>query len=282
MKTLSQKSNFQIRVISALLFFAIIIAGYYFLGNSGLLFIGLVVSAFLILEGGNLLGMNQVPSKFLKFYFYFSTSIILFIYLFISIQFTLLFFTIFALFFFVISLSYGVHKTEDITYVLQYQLKTLLGWIYLGLLPAMCLEILLKPKGDFWFLFLLAIVFAGDIMAYIIGKLFGSHLVLPLISPKKTWEGVLGGWLGSTTISLIVWKFNFQNVSIFQIIFCATAVSFFAQGGDFFESLLKRITNVKDSGSIMPGHGGLLDRTDGLLFASPIMAYFISQYERFF
>lgn len=275
-------SNLTVRIISAFIFLSLLILSYFFLGSSGILFLGIVVSAVLIYEGGNLLSMNNLPSKFLKFYFYSSTALIFFFDLFIPMHFSIIYFMLLALFFFIISLFYGVKKTEDISFLFQYQLKVVFAWIYLGLMPAICLEILLHSDGDIWFLILLGMVFAGDIMAYVVGKAIGKHLVLPIISPKKTWEGALGGLFGTCLIAIVAWYIKFKHVELGLILGCATTISFFAQGGDFFESLLKRISNVKDSGHIMPGHGGLLDRVDGLLFAAPIMSYFLSLYEKLY
>lgn len=275
-------SNLVTRIISALAFLVILILSYYFMGATGLLLIGVFVASVLVYEGGNLLGVNQLPSKFLKFYFYVSTGLVFYIYLFVSFQFTLLLFLLLALFFFIISLFYGVQKTEDIAFLFNYQLKVVFSWLYLGLMPAVCLEILLHSKGDLWFAIMLGMVFAGDIMAYLVGRAVGKHLVLPLISPKKTWEGAFGGMIGTIIIALIAWHYEFNQVSIGWVIGLSVLVSFFAQGGDFFESLLKRISNVKDSGNIMPGHGGLLDRVDGLLFAAPLVSYLVSLYEKMF
>lgn len=280
--TTNQPSNLSVRVISAVVFLLLLISSYYFMGSTGILFLGLVVCAILILEGGNLLGMDKLPSKFLKFYFYVSTAIVFFLYLFVSMHFSILYFMIMALVFFIVSLGYGVQKIEDLSFLFQYQVKVIFGWIYLGLMPAVCLEILLHPQGELWFLILIGMVFAGDIMAFVVGKTIGKHLVLPLISPKKTWEGAIGGLIGTNIVALVAWYFRFKQVDLSYVFLSASTVSFFAQGGDFFESLLKRISNVKDSGHIMPGHGGLLDRMDGLLFAAPLVSHLISLYEKFY
>lgn len=149
--------------------------------------------------------------------------------------------------------------------------KAALGFFYMGLLPAFCYRILDQSQGIYWFIFLLATVFSGDTLAYIFGVLFGKTKIMPTVSPKKTWQGSIGGILGSITAGALCWYFLFVNYSPAPLIILAGISGFFGQFGDFFESLLKRVANIKDSGKIMPGHGGVLDRIDGVLFASPIV-----------
>jgi phosphatidate cytidylyltransferase len=119
----------------------------------------------------------------------------------------------------------------------------------------------------------LAVVFSGDTCAYLVGVLFGKTKILPLVSPKKSLQGSLGGLLGSTLAAVVCWKFMFQDKDLDNLVVLAFVSGFIAQFGDFFESLLKRVADVKDSGSIMPGHGGVLDRIDGVLFASPVILF---------
>ena len=121
----------------------------------------------------------------------------------------------------------------------------------------------------------LAIVFSiwiNDTMAYIVGSLIGKT-PLSKISPKKTWEGTLGGAILAVIIAgIIAWKFDFE---IQKIIIIAAIASIAGTFGDLFESKLKRMAGVKDSGSFMPGHGGFLDRFDSLLFAIPFVWLFL-------
>lgn len=146
----------------------------------------------------------------------------------------------------------------------------LVGLIYVCLLPALAISILLS-SGWKPILFLLVTVFCGDVLAFFFGLSLGGKKVFPLISPKKTYSGAAGGLLGSLVFGggfLIV--FSQLRDPIFITLLCLF-MGFFAQLGDFFESLLKRISGKKDSGNIMPGHGGLLDRLDGVYFGSAIL-----------
>jgi phosphatidate cytidylyltransferase len=123
---------------------------------------------------------------------------------------------------------------------------------------------------------LLAVVFAGDIGAYIFGSIFGKTKIAPLLSPKKSLQGGIGGLLFSA-MAAVGFSYFLPNTPVFVLFFCGLLGGLLGQVGDFFESLVKRVAGVKDSGSIMPGHGGVLDRLDGVLLAAPLF-YVISQY----
>lgn len=142
----------------------------------------------------------------------------------------------------------------------------------MGLLPSFMIQLLSLPHGMVWFLSLLAIVFAGDIGAYIIGLNFGKHKIMPLVSPKKTVEGSIGGIAFSVFTALGI-SYFLDHINPVALVLLAVPTSVIAQFGDFFESVLKRVAEVKDSGKIMPGHGGVLDRVDGVLFAAPVILF---------
>lgn len=114
------------------------------------------------------------------------------------------------------------------------------------------------------------LVWSTDIGAYIIGRQFGSHLLAPQVSPKKTVEGAFGGLLFSLGAALVFWYFI--GGATWIMFFCfAVIIGIGAQVGDLFESALKRSAGVKDSGKIIPGHGGILDRFDSLIFIFPLV-----------
>ena len=118
---------------------------------------------------------------------------------------------------------------------------------------------------------LLFLIWASDIGAYAAGKTFGKHKMAPQISPGKTWEG----WAGGFILTLIVgWAVGFMlpELPLAHRLVAAGVVAVFAPLGDLAESMLKRSVGVKDSGSIMPGHGGLLDRFDAFLLVLPVLA----------
>lgn len=152
-----------------------------------------------------------------------------------------------------------------------------LGLLYVGVLPAFIVALFKLPNPDNWFFTLLGIVFLGDTFAYFVGKSLGKSKVLPSISPNKTWAGSVGGIFGSVLAAIIAKYLFFSELPVLPLVLLAIFTGAAAQVGDFFESLLKRVANKKDSGAIMPGHGGILDRIDGVLFASPFI-YFASIY----
>ncbi|MBS1963778.1 MAG: phosphatidate cytidylyltransferase [Bdellovibrionales bacterium] len=150
-------------------------------------------------------------------------------------------------------------------------MSTIFGFVYLAFLPTYLVAIRLTAFGKHWILIFLFIVWANDVGAYFAGKRFGKRKLFPHISPKKTWEGALGGWLTSVVIALIYKAAFFRQLSWFGSISIATILSVVAPVGDLAESFLKRAFDKKDSSSILPGHGGFLDRFDAVVFSLPVM-----------
>jgi phosphatidate cytidylyltransferase len=122
-------------------------------------------------------------------------------------------------------------------------------------------------------LWLFLVVWATDIFAYFVGRGIGGAKLAPSISPGKTWAGLVGGMLGAAVVGGIV--STATGGPIWLAIVAAPVLAVVAQAGDLFESLLKRRAGVKDSGTLIPGHGGALDRLDGLLFATPVYALLV-------
>ncbi len=169
------------------------------------------------------------------------------------------------------SLLIQVRSPEDLSQVVQRQGWISLGLIYCGVIPSLAPRLTgWDERGPLWLITLLALVFVGDTCAYFVGLTMGKHKIFPALSPKKTIEGAVGGVAGSLSVGLALWFAFFRDFSLFSFLLLCLLTALFAQTGDFFESLLKRAANVKDSGQIMPGHGGILDRLDGVLFALPI------------
>ena len=159
--------------------------------------------------------------------------------------------------------------------VLQVVSGQLQGIIYIPLFLSFLILIRQGSSGMIWIFLLLAIVFAGDTSALYAGTYFGRHKISPAISPGKTIEGAIGG-LGASLIAGIVGKSLFLpdlSWPISILFFIAAGIA--GQVGDLFESELKRSSGIKDSSGILPGHGGMLDRIDGILFAAPIAYIFI-------
>jgi phosphatidate cytidylyltransferase len=128
-----------------------------------------------------------------------------------------------------------------------------------------------------WTLFLLAVIWAGDIGALWIGKTMGKRPFAPTLSPKKTWEGSLAGLLSGLVAAVAVHRFLFSDLSIWHVLLVSILLGIFGQLGDLAESMLKRAAQIKDSSRLIPGHGGVLDRMDSLLFAFPVLYFYLLQ-----
>ena len=113
-------------------------------------------------------------------------------------------------------------------------------------------------------------IWVSDSFAYLVGSRFGKHKMAPRISPHKTWEGFAAGLAGSSLIWLILWLVGYYDLTLWYAIFCGAIVDIMGVFGDLLESRIKRGVGVKDSGTIMPGHGGMLDRCDSLIFAGVV------------
>lgn len=155
--------------------------------------------------------------------------------------------------------------------------------LYTGFTLTALPALIAQPNGPSLIIFLLCVVWAGDIAALYVGHLWGHHKLAPKLSPNKTWEGTLGSVAGSLLITgvllalahLLVVHFNSAKLSYYEDIWywltLAVVVNVAAQVGDLAESALKRSAGVKDSGTLLPGHGGVLDRIDALLLAAPVL-----------
>ena len=131
--------------------------------------------------------------------------------------------------------------------------------------------------GRNWVFLAVFASFGSDSLAYFISSAFGKHKMAPVISPKKSWEGCIGGLFGGVAVSLLFVLNTPLSVSHYlnwwQLVIVGLLVSVFGQLGDLVESLFKRNTGVKDSGNLFPGHGGMLDRIDSLVFAAIVVYY---------
>jgi phosphatidate cytidylyltransferase len=166
---------------------------------------------------------------------------------------------------------------------------------YVGLgLISIAIPILLFPLGSLLVFYLLVVVWSGDIFAYYVGKSIGRHKLAPRISPGKTWEGAIASLIGAAVIGSLVFLNlsaiysalvsihlmptmsvfggvpNFIAPPLIKVVIASVIINAAAQIGDLVESMMKRGANIKDSGKLLPGHGGVLDRIDALLFAAPI------------
>jgi phosphatidate cytidylyltransferase len=160
---------------------------------------------------------------------------------------------------------------------------TLFGYLYIPYLFGFILTLRYTPDGvlGLWYLMLpmLAII-ASDVGAYVVGSLFGRRKLAPRLSPNKTLEGAFGGLALATLIvsltTFLLERFMQLHIDLYDAILFSVLVASAAQLGDLFESLIKRWAGVKDTGMFLPGHGGVLDRIDSILFAVPVTYYFVT------
>jgi len=169
------------------------------------------------------------------------------------------------------------------------------AFTYIALPMAMLVQLRQQWAGAFYLLYLLLVVWAGDIFAYFVGKSIGRHFMAPHISPKKTWEGAVASVIASVAVGWLLFHyslplssallraglierrdglFGLERPAMAPVIVLTIVLNVAAQLGDLVESLIKRGAGVKDSGAILPGHGGMLDRIDALLFAAPVLWYY--------
>jgi phosphatidate cytidylyltransferase len=258
------------RAVSAVLAVTILLSVYYYLSFKGLQYVCIFAAFWGAKELVRIL-FTQDDSLFLKTVFFVLTLVVFFIAA-LRPEKAGLGFTLFSLIFCCFTLLYE-EKFEDLTSLSLFQAKSILGFFYVGLLPSFAYRLFELPQGEIWFFMMLSVVFAGDTFAYLTGMFFGKRPLMPKVSPKKTIEGALGGLIGSGVVALLFLGI-LENIFWGGLIAIGVSVGIVAQLGDLFESMLKRVANKKDSGSIMPGHGGVLDRLDGVLFAAPVIFFF--------
>lgn len=186
-------------------------------------------------------------------------------------------------------------RRVDLTGAFPAAMVSAFAFIYVSLPLAMLVQVRQQWSGAFLVLYLLLVVWAGDIFAYFIGRSLGRALMSPRISPKKTWEGALASMAASLIVGMLLYNyalpvssallnahlitrengfFALEKPPLWPALLLSALINIAAQLGDLVESLIKRGAGVKDSGTILPGHGGMLDRVDALLFAAPVLWYY--------
>jgi phosphatidate cytidylyltransferase len=174
-------------------------------------------------------------------------------------------------------------------------LVSVFAFTYVALPLGMLVQLRQQWTGAILVIYLLVLVWAGDIFAYFVGKSIGRHLCAPRVSPKKTWEGTIASLAASLLVGyalvqcalpLSTWLLNahlieqrdgffaLQKLPLWPTLLLSAVLNVAAQLGDLVESLIKRGAGVKDSGALLPGHGGMLDRIDALLFAAPVLWFY--------
>jgi phosphatidate cytidylyltransferase len=188
-------------------------------------------------------------------------------------------------------LAIAMHRAE-VASAFPAALVSAFAFVYIALPMASLVQLREQWQGSFYLLYLLLLVWAGDVFAYFIGKPYGRHHMSPRVSPKKTWEGAVASVIASVAVGLLMFNyalpistallhmhlielrdgiFNNQQPSLIPVIVLSVLLNIAAQLGDLVESLIKRGAGAKDSGAILPGHGGMFDRIDALLFAAPVL-----------
>ena len=191
-------------------------------------------------------------------------------------------------------LTVGMRRT-DLSSAFPAAMLSAFAFGYIALPLGFLVQIRQQWSGAFLLLYLLLLVWAGDIFAYFVGRSLGRHLMSPRISPKKTWEGAIASLLASLVVGMLLYNyalpissallnahliqrrdgfFALQKPPLWPTLLLSAAINVAAQLGDLVESLIKRGAGVKDSGTLLPGHGGMLDRIDALLFAAPVLWYY--------
>ena len=149
------------------------------------------------------------------------------------------------------------------------------GILYIGWLLSYLVALRGLDDGRDWVFLALFTVFASDTTAFFVGRALGKHHLAPHISPGKTWEGAIAGVLGAIIVSLFLVTLLGLPLGYGGAILMGLLISVFGQLGDLVESLLKRNMGVKDSGKLIPGHGGFLDRIDSVVFAGVVVYYYV-------
>ena len=171
-----------------------------------------------------------------------------------------------------------VNKVEKLVFFPASVSVTFFGAFYLSF-TLNHFNLLREEKGPFFIYFLLAVIFIGDTGAFYVGKLWGRRKLVPMASPKKTWEGSIAGIITACLGGIAAQQIFFHDISLWRAVVFAFLIHAVAQVSDPFESLFKRAAGVKDSSNILPGHGGFLDRVDSLILATPFFYYLLQLFK---
>lgn len=152
---------------------------------------------------------------------------------------------------------------------------TLLGTLYIGYLVPYLILLYRSHEGREWVFFVLLVIMSGDTAAYFVGSSLGKHKLYPEVSPGKTVEGAVASVAASLVVGVLGGIILLPAISWVESLLLSLVLSVLGQAGDLFESWIKRVFSVKDSGHLLPGHGGLLDRMDSLIFPVVFTAYYL-------
>jgi phosphatidate cytidylyltransferase len=253
----------KLRILTALILIPLVIFGIFYASE---FYFKLITTGIILLaawEWSRLSAWQDLPKRFL----------------YVSIQAVILYLSLpyltsdwpltFGLVFWLLLIAYLIWaRSKPVLPVISPPISAGLGWLIMTLCWIALQRLQLTPV---YLMFMLLIIWLADTAAYISGRLWGQHLLAPTLSPKKTWEGFSIGLL-FTFFSAMVILYFLKGIksSLWQMWLLVLLTSLASVAGDLFESQLKRLRGLKDSGQLLPGHGGILDRIDSLLAAAPV------------
>ena len=170
---------------------------------------------------------------------------------------------------------YQLAAQKDLASTMTDAAVSLLGIFYVGWFMGHLILLRNLDQGQYLIFFLLLVTWAGDTGAYYAGKNFGRHRMAPTISPNKTVEGAVGGWLAGILAAVLARWWFLPQISVSDSLILGALLGMVGLMGDLCESMFKRGAGVKDSGQFLPGHGGVLDRFDSLIFTAPTLYYYL-------
>jgi phosphatidate cytidylyltransferase len=175
----------------------------------------------------------------------------------------------------ILTLMVGLFVPQDLSVSVQSAAFTLLGVLYVSWLLSYVILLRLLSEGSSYVFYIFGVVWLGDAAAMYVGNWLGRHKLVPIISPRKTIEGAIGGVIGSLCGAAVGGFWLLEHLTLSQSLIIGAILAVLGQLGDLSESLLKRGVGTKDSGMLIPGHGGILDKVDGILFGAPALYYYI-------
>ncbi len=176
---------------------------------------------------------------------------------------------------FLLLTGYIFYLYNKVTDVFKVYTQAVFGIVYVGCLFAFLLMIYGLPSGNYWLIILASITAGSDTGAYVLGTRFGKHKLCPNISPKKSVEGAVGGLIFGMLFGGLFTALLFPERALLPVVLAAGFLTIMSMLGDLVESIVKRATGTKDSGTLLAGHGGVLDRMDSMMFAAPFLYYFL-------
>ncbi len=275
-------SNTAVRMIVGVIGIPVILV-MLFLGNEIFLIFCAIVSFFCMNEFYNLYEHRDSKLSFLgrliggfsfhKFVFLLISTVIVICFYYQKFNYVLILY--FVMFMYLIFDEVVVKVDKHLDAIGTWMLSLVYISTPFGLMSLMNSSKFVSQSGTNYVMICFIMIWVSDTFAFFGGKTFGKHKLAERISPKKTWEGSIFGFVFTLITGLVIWKFFSPNIGLVNIILISVIVGIFSQLGDLFESHLKRSVAVKDSSNLIPGHGGFLDRFDSVLFAVPALYIYL-------